>query len=294
MGTLTPKSAGAKRDNYRITVSGEKFHIPTVEADIDWFEFIFSSERISKNPDYAAPNSSTYISQALTYNDPHKIIRFAIRTDTIVTMCEALLERKVFSAPVFFDPPERTHASLDAIVEIISVFLSKSILGSPGEADLNEKLLNNIVRLIMLFWPNSNSEEIGLDPAVRPPAPLRQALDYICSKSGIILNVEEVADNSGIGLRTLESLFSTWLGLGIARYAKMTRMKALQSEMQRTGERLSVLAEKYKFSNVTRLRRDIADIDGEPAEKFDIRLLYAGLASSSKRASASWPDPMNP
>ncbi|MDH4414798.1 MAG: hypothetical protein QE484_15910 [Rhizobium sp.] len=181
--------------------------------------------------------------------------------EALMSAAAALLQRRVFCAPQFVDRPDGMLAPLEAVANILHLAAGLAHMGEePHQIDL-APFFENVTRLIILYWPNSETAEIELGSARRPPQALRQALAYILSKRGIVESAASVANNSGTGLRTLENLFCRWLGVGVARYAKILRIKFLRELQENTKSDLASLAEVYRFSNVSRLRHEILNLD---------------------------------
>lgn len=193
---------------------------------------------------------------------PHNAeICLEVRCEALMSAASDLLRRRVFSAPQFTDQPDDLHLVLDPIANILHLVArrpSSRVDGHQVDASL---FFESVLRLIVLYWPNSETAEIELVPARRPPQALRQALAYIVSKRGVVESAELVAKNSGTGLRTLEKLFSHWVGVGVARYAKIMRMNFLDEQQAITHADLASLAPVYRFSNVSRLRQELSERD---------------------------------
>jgi hypothetical protein len=212
-------------------------------------------------------------------------IELDIRADVLMATGSAILKRRVFSVPRFCDGHDIKGSPLEATVRILRAVGRRSDTDRGVSICEPQLFFENVARMIMLYWPNSDTAEIELCENLRPPAALRQALAFLSLKNGMIDSTEAVAKESGLGQRSLEILFSEWLGLGIARYAKMLRLKALLEQHKKTRTDLSHLAGAYNFSNVTRLRQDLsalAEINSEDLapESFYLRLAHRGESSA--------------
>ncbi len=188
-------------------------------------------------------------------------ICFDVRCEALMSAASDLLQRRVFSAPQFSDQPDDLHLVLEPIANILHLAARRPSSRVDGHQIEVSLFFESVLRLIVLYWPNSETAEIELGPARRPPQALRQALAYIVSKRGVVESAKLVANNSGTGLRTLEKLFSHWVGVGVARYAKIMRLSLLDEQQAITHSDFASLAPVYRFSNVSRLRQELSKRD---------------------------------
>lgn len=262
---------------FRLRYTNEKHMHQPIQISSGWFEFRFVHGDKIIDRLVGQESCATFLSRDINAGIPGSTVHFEVKLSILRSMSENLLERKVFEPPSFFDHLHRVSSPLETVLELLKFAAPEGQAGIKPNIMNEDHFLLEILRLIVLYWPSTYSDEIGLAPAIRPPAALRQALAYITCKQGIVENAEDVANNSGSSLRTLESLFSKWLGIGIAGYAKMTRLKVMISEMHATNTSLSELAKRYRFSNVTRLRREIAEFDYQTANDLEPRNFYSRL-----------------
>lgn len=223
------------------------------------FRFLRSARRLDTGYESRACVICILPSNPAFPHDAEVILDVAF--ESLMAVAAALLQRRVFSAPQFADQHDDLPVALETIASILHLVARRSASPVDGYQVDASLIYDGVIRLIILYWPNSETAEIELGAARRPPQGLRQALAYIVSKRGIVDSAEAVAHNFGTGLRTLEKQFSHWFGIGVARYAKITRLKFLNEQRAITHQDLASLAEVYHFSNVSRLRQELSELD---------------------------------
>jgi AraC-like DNA-binding protein len=226
-----------------------------------WIRFRFL--RRARRPD-AACKSPACVTCILPANPafPHTAeVVLDVECEALMSAAAELLQRRVFSPPQFTDQPEDLPVGLEPIANILDLVARRASSRMEGYRVDALLFFQSVTRLIFLYWPNSETAELELGSAGRPPQALRQALAYIACKRGVVESAESVANHSGTGLRTLEKQFSHWFGIGLGRYAKIMRLKFLSEQQALTHADLASLAEVYRFSNVSRLRQEVSELD---------------------------------
>jgi hypothetical protein len=209
-------------------------------------------------------------------------VQLDVGYEALMSAAATLLQRKIFCAPQFADRPDVAAPPLDAVANVLHLAAHRSDAQETAHNPDARYFFESITRLIVLYWPNSETTEIALGDAGRPPRALRQALAYILSKRGIVESSASVAKEAGTGLRRLEYMFSVWLGMGIARYAKMLRLKFLAEQWARTEADLASLAKVYRFSNLSRLRQDLSRLDPALVAEMEPESLYLRLLACAE------------
>lgn len=210
----------------------------------------------------------------------HNEIR--INEKLIYETAHHILGRKVYTPIEFRRVFHCTkHDTLERLWDVISQYWAiKATNGNPA-FNLEKIILKELCNIILFHWPHNHSDELRLSPAERPEVEFRRALDYISYRNGIIENTEEVARAALVGIRTLEAYFAKWLGMGIARYCKLYRIQVAHCYREETGMSYSELARLFSFSNASRLKHDIEDLNN-----IDVELAPAALYRKLRSAQA--------
>jgi AraC-like DNA-binding protein len=234
----------------------------TVRApEPDWLQFRFLRRAQRPDPVHRPPTCVTCILPPNPFFPQDAEVVLDVRCEALMSAAARLLQRRVFIAPQFMDQPDDLLIALEPVASILHLVARRApsrVAGDQVDASL---VFESVIRLILLYWPNTETAEIELGSARRPPQALRQALAYIAAKRGVIGSAASVADNSGAGLRTLERLFNRWIGVGVARYSKRVRLKFLNEQQAMTNADFAPLAEVYRFSNISRLRQELSGLD---------------------------------
>jgi AraC-like DNA-binding protein len=114
-------------------------------------------------------------------------------------------------------------------------------------------------------------DEVLLSRMVRRRAPdrrIRAAVDLVSARAGAI-DVSRLATHVGLGERQLERAFDHHVGLGPKAFARVMRLQALVSSMQRAPRSFAALAADHGFSDQAHLVREVRALSGvTPGELF--------------------------
>jgi AraC-like DNA-binding protein len=201
-----------------------------------------------------------------------------------------ILKRRIFSRAVFAPDVAHISVSVGRVASILRRLLANFEGGNHSDL-LPDALLYNLARLVAHVWPSTNSQELRLSADEQPPLALRLALDYICSRRGMVTSVVDVASVTNVGLRALETLFRDRMSIGIKRYCKSVMLRHITEELESGHRTINQIALEFGVSNVSRLRWELGEYsrnvvrDLYPWEFYDIiRTQKAGIPESSQPA----------
>lgn len=272
--------------SYRVSVSraGEKRAKSKLEPN--WLRFRFVRGPFLQAEESAKPRCVTSVLTTDPAFPQDVEIQLDVSCERLIFTTAHVLQRKVFCVPIFVDRPDLAGSSMNVVADVLQLAASNRGFQANKDHSPRRIFFDSILRLLVINWPNSETTEIELGSARRPPQSLRQALAYIFSKRGIVKNAASVADNSGTGLRTLEHLFAQWLGIGIARYSKMLRIKFIVEQRAQTNTDLASLAQIYGFSNVARLRQELSKLDQFLIAELEPERIYQRLIDAYGQSPA--------
>lgn len=244
-------------NRYRPTLYDEYVAVPSRKS----VRFIFHRELVTAHA-HTVPGRDSVSDARFTALDQGNALAIEAPMDVLMHFASRLLGRKVFSSLEF--QQSVTEDVFNGLGELVCLLNSLRTQLSEQHAPQSKSiriLLDHILCLIIMNWPNNHSAESGLPEDLRPPLALRIALDYIVSCDGLVGHTEDVAHIADVSLRTLEGLFATWLKVGVGRYCKLLRIKLAFARWTQTREAIHTLAEEYHFTNITRFKRDLESFD---------------------------------
>lgn len=273
--------------SYRVSVSRAVERRAESKLEPNWLRFRFLRGALLRPEECTTPRCVTCVLTTDPAFPQDVEILFEVSCERLISAASRLLHRKVFSAPVFIDRPDLKGSSMNIVADVLQLGVCNGVFQANKDHRSRQVFFESITQLLLHHWPNSETAEIELGRARRPPPPLRQALAYIQWKGANVGSAMSVADNSGAGLRTLERLFAQWLGIGVSRYCKLLRMKFIAQQHEQTHANLASLAQIYGFTNVSRLRRELSALDHSLIAELEPERVYQRLIDANGHSPAS-------
>lgn len=224
-------------------------------------EFLFELPGLSEHGRASRETTGiTFARDAIVFRAVGSQIQMTASNDKLRTIFSEILNRKIFTPPVF----QTNVSNISPYIEPIAAIIRRLVVKMDGESHtilLRNTMLHNLIRHIAYVWPNTNSPELSLSPTDRPPLALRLALDYIYSSKGMVKSVNDVASQTNVGLRALEKIFRDRLRFGIKRYCKFIMLRKISEQLKSENQKLSQVASDYGVSNISRLRNELIEYE---------------------------------
>ena len=143
---------------------------------------------------------------------------------------------------------------------------SDSMLGSPL---VRSEIEETILAIIIDQFDHSYSDQVRSGRSLIMPHHVAQAYKYIRANAHKDISNEELAQISGVSLRTLYAGFKKFLGVSPQSYLRIYRLEMVKSELEsaKSGVMISDVAQKWGFTHMGRFSRDFRNRFGVPPSK---------------------------
>ncbi len=181
----------------------------------------------------------------LEFREPGHISNVCIPMESLTHAARMLAGCEFDEAPVFEAYLGRDRTETQRALSILN-FLHAAPEGPMGVTRTRE--LWAMTELLAL-WPHSLSRHV-LGPGTAAPLSIRKAIDFIEAYLDRAMDLSEVAQAAGLGLRGLQDGFSKHVGESPARYIRNRRLDAAYADLRAGhGATVTEVAIRWQFSN---------------------------------------------
>ncbi|MGX5802581.1 AraC family transcriptional regulator [Bradyrhizobium sp. Arg314] len=251
-------------DFSRSAVKGEFKLIPQRHYDGVFFFFptagntVFHQHRDSfASSPTAAVAADGMACRSVDFLSDHAFCGVVIDRPLLTGRLSVLLDRPIVEKPIFQPSIDMGSGGASALRSLVRCITSPEFGPQLNRASLTaERIREALVDLVLETWPNTHSDILHRPPPMIAPQHVKLALDFIHAHAELLPSGTELANLSGVSLRSLQAGFRRFVGVSIGAYQRQIRLERARADLFRNPTAsIEIIALRWGFTNAGRFSR---------------------------------------